>query len=67
MKEEPLRLRFFYGVADIAAFLRVPEAKVEKMIQAREIPAKKDPMGRLILCNLDVETAKVAPGDKTGP
>ena len=53
--QEPFKRRFFYRVTGIAAFLKLPEAKVDKMLEAGELPVKKDTMGRLVLCNRDYD------------
>ncbi len=50
---EPVQLQFLFGVGEIAAFLRLPEAKVERMIEAGELPVKKDGLGRLVLNTFD--------------
>jgi hypothetical protein len=55
-------LRFYIGIAKIAAFLRLSEAQVKKMIEGGEIPAKKDGKGRVVLCNLDYYRSREAKG-----
>ena len=49
----PLKIEFYRGIKGIAAFLELHTQTTQRMLKAGKIPAKKDAMGRWVLCNLD--------------
>ncbi len=49
----PYKLEFFRGIKSIANYLGLHEQVAQKKLKAGLIPAKKDEMGRWVLCNLD--------------
>jgi hypothetical protein len=49
----PLKIEFYRGVKEIARFLGMHEQTVQSRLKAGLIPAKKDALGRWVLCNLD--------------
>ncbi len=57
MTEEPniitVRIEFYHGVGQIAAFLRLNEKTCYRKLQAGKIPAKKDEKGQWVLSNRD--------------
>lgn len=48
-----VKIEFYHGVGQIAAFLRLNEKTCYRKLRDGKIPAKKDEMGRWVLSNID--------------
>jgi predicted site-specific integrase-resolvase len=48
-----VELKFFIGTKAIAAFLEASLDTTRKWLRKGVLPAKKDPMGRWVMTNLD--------------
>ena len=46
----PLKIEFYRGIKEIARFLGMHEQTVQSRLKAGLIPAKKDALGRWVLC-----------------
>ena len=51
--EIAVELKFFIGTKAIAAFLEASLDTTRKWLRKGVLPAKKDPMGRWVMTNLD--------------
>jgi hypothetical protein len=48
-----VRLEFYRGVKEIAAFLKISERYCRTLLNSGKLPAKKDAAGTWVLTNLD--------------
>jgi predicted site-specific integrase-resolvase len=48
-----LRLEYYCGVSEIAAFLKITERTAKRWLQTGKVPGKKDGSGRWVLTNID--------------
>jgi len=46
-------IQFYCGTKAIAEFLNMTERTARRLLNSGKLPAKKDPMGRWVLTNLD--------------
>lgn len=51
--DAPIKLEFYHGVKEIAAFLGLHPQTAQRLLGEGKIPAKRDGRGRWVLCNLD--------------
>jgi TfoX/Sxy family transcriptional regulator of competence genes len=48
-------MKFYRGISDIAAFLKINERTAKRLLKEGKIPGKKDGAGKWVFCSLDLK------------